>query len=161
MGILGYLKKVFVRKFWPWFKKFIWPIILKHIKEIIEFLTARFKEKLKKWASEEAEKKSKTAHEKAEEFEQKAKSAGTNEEAEKYKAIAEVWREVVEQYRRENEELKRKIDELSQEVRKEAFDKADNLDIDIDFSGKKPILNLGEASYELQQLPTEDDPENK
>jgi len=157
MAIWQWVKEVTVRLFWPWFKEAAWPFIHEHLKDLINFFLDIFIEKFKKWASEQAEKRTESANQKADEFAQKAKSAQTQEDAEKFRAVAQVWREVAEQFRQENEALKRKLDELSQEVKKEALEKTNNLDVDLDFSADKPKLMIGDTSYDLPALPSSDD----
>ena len=157
MSIWQWIKEVTVKVFWPWFKDVVWPFVRKHLKDIIIFTFDLFKDRFKEWASERAKNRTESANQKAEEFEQRAKSAESYEDAEKYQAVAQVWREVAEQFRQENEALKRKIDEISQEAQKKAFEKADNLDIDLDFSDEKPKLIMGDTSYDLPALPSSDD----
>jgi len=82
-----------------------------------------------------------------------------DEESDKFRAVAQVWREVAEQFRQENESLRNKIDGLSEEVKEEAFAKADSLEIDLDFSDEKPILSIGDAVHKLPQLPAGDNKE--
>jgi hypothetical protein len=159
MGIWQWVKEVTVKVFWPWFKEFAWPLIRQHMKELILFALELFKEKFKKWASEKAQKNTENANQKAEEFEQRANSCKKDEEADKFRAVAQVWREVAEQFRQENESLKNKIDELSKEVKEEVFTKADSLEIDLDFSNKKPKLLIGNTIYNLPQLPSSDNKE--
>ncbi len=159
MGIWQWVKEGIVKIFWPWFKEVAWPFIRQHMKDLISFVIELFKVKLKKWASEQAKKKTENANRKAEGFEQKAKSSQKDEEADKFRAVAQVWREVAEQFRQENESLTNKIDELSKEIKEEAFTKADSLEIDLDFSGEKPKLSIGDAVYNLPQLPSGDDKE--
>jgi len=150
-------QEVTVKVFWSWFKEVAWPFIRKHLKDLIIFVLDLFKEKFKKWASEQVEKRTQSANKKADEFAQKAKSAQTPEDAEKFRALAQVWREVAEQFRQENEALKMKLDEISQEVQREAFEKTNNLDVDLDFSAEKPKLMMGDASYDLPALPSSGD----
>jgi hypothetical protein len=157
MSIWHWVKEVTVKIFWPWFKEVAWPFIRQHLNDLIFFALDLFKDKFKKWASEQTEKKSENANQKADEFTKKAESAKTHEEAEKFRAIAQVWREVAEQFRQENEALKRKIDELSQEVKEEASDKVESLNIDLDFSSEKPVLSIGNTLYDLPALPSPDD----
>ncbi len=157
MSIWRWVKEVTVKVFWPWFKDVAWPFIRKHLKDLIIFALDLFKERFKEWASERAKKRTESANQKAEEFEERAKLAESHEDAEKYQAVAQVWREVAEQFRQENEALKRKIEEISQEVQKESFEKADNVSIDLDFSGEKPKLLMGDTSYDLPALPLGDD----
>jgi hypothetical protein len=159
MGIWQWVKEVTVKIFWPWFKEFAWPFIQQHMKDLIFFVLDLFKEKFKTWVSEQAKKKTDNANRKAEEFEQKAKSSQKDEEADKFRTVAQVWREVAEQYRQENESLRNKIDGLSEEVKDEAFAKADSLKIDLDFSDEKPILSIGDAVHKLPQLPAGDNKE--
>jgi len=157
MAVWQWVKEVTVKVFWPWFKEVAWPLIRKHLKGLITFSLDLFKEKFKKWASEQAKKRTKSANQKADEFAQKAKAAQTHEDAEKFRAVAQIWREVAEQLRQENEALKMKLDELSQEVQREALEKTNNLDVDLDFSAEKPKLMMGDTSYDLPALPSSDD----
>ncbi|MDM8542241.1 hypothetical protein QUF90_14260 [Desulfococcaceae bacterium HSG9] len=156
MGIWQWIKDVTVKVFWPWFKEVAWPFIRQHLKDIIVFVLDLFKEKLKKWMSQQAKDKEDRANQKAEDYEKKANASNDDREAEKFGDIAKVWREVAEQFRQENETLKRKIDELSREVKEEAFKKTNSLEIDLDFSDEKPILSIGHSTYSLPQLPSRD-----
>jgi hypothetical protein len=156
MEIWQWVKEVIVKIFWPWFREFAWPFIRQYMNELIIFVLNLFIDKFKKWVSEQAEKKTETANQKAAEFEQKAKFSQRNEDTEKFIAIAKVWREVAEQFRQENESLKKNIDELSEEIKKEEFAKVDSLKIDLDLSDEKPKLSIGDAIYNLPQLPLGD-----
>jgi len=156
MGLLQWIKDVTAKVFWPWFKKVAWPFIRQHVKEIIVFVLDLFKDKLKKWMSQQAKDKEDKANQKAENYERKANASSDDKETEKFRDIAKVWREVAEQFRQENETLKRKIDELSREVKEEAFKKADSLEIDLDFSNERPTLSIGDSIYSLPQLPPRD-----
>lgn len=156
MGIWQWVKEVTVSIFWPWFKEVAWPFIRQHLKDLIIFAFDLFKDQFKKWTSEWTKKRTESANQKAEEYEQKAKSAESSEDIDKYKAVAQVWREVAEQFLRENEELKNKFDEIFEETQKKAFKHADDLDIDFDFSDENPKLMIGDNSYDLPALPSND-----
>ena len=156
MSIWQWVKEVTVKIFWPWFKDVAWPFIRQHMKELIFFVIDLFKEKLKKWMSQQTKDKEEKANQKAEDFEKKANDSRNEAEAEKFRAVAQVWREVAEQLRQENETLKRKLDELSKEVKEEGLKNVDSLEIDLDFSDEKPKLSIGDSTYNLPQLPSGD-----
>jgi len=46
-----------------------------------------------------------------------------------------------------------KIDEIYREVKEEAHIKADNLDIDLDFTNENPTLSVGDETYNLPEMP--------
>jgi len=138
--IITFLKKVF----WPWFKVNIWPAIqkqfikigtwaiMKLVKIVIDFMTARSKENQQ------------DAKNKAQEAEEHATKSSNKSEKDKYDAIANVWHEVAEQFRRENEDLKIKINEFSLKAQDDFSKDIENLDPSIDNSAGKPIMLIGE-----------------
>jgi hypothetical protein len=152
-------KNIALKIFWPWFKKFAWPIIRKNIEYFIIWFSDLFKKETKKWFSHQMKENEEKAKQKAEEFENKSNHSKNEAEAEKLQSIAQVWREVAEQFRQENETLERKIDELSRELKEETFKKADSLEFDLVFSDEKPALSIGGSTYRLTQLPSKDNDE--
>jgi hypothetical protein len=153
MSIWSKFVKFIVKTFWPWFKEFVWPFVKEHVVEIINWIITVFKNKIKEKVNEQSAKRENDANKKAEEAEQKADQSSNTGDAEKYKAVAQVWREVAEQFRADNEELRKKLDDLEAEAQAASKDIVENTDFDIDFSGKQPILKIGEVKIDLPALP--------
>jgi len=153
MSILSKFLKFIVKKFWPWFQEFVWPIVQEHIIDIINFIISFFKNKIKDEVNEQSSKRESDANKKAEEAEQRAEKAANTTDADKYEAIAKVWREVAEQFRIDNEELRKKLDDLEAGAKATSKDIVDNTNFDIDFSGEQPSLLIGEVKKDMPALP--------
>lgn len=153
MSIFSKILQFIVKKFWPWFLEFVWPIIQEHIIDIINFIICFFTNKIKDKANEQSSKRESDANKKAEEAEQRAEKAANTTDADKYEAIAKVWREVAEQFRSDNEELRKKLDDIAVEAQAASQTIVKNTDFDIDFSGEQPNLKIGEVKKDLPALP--------
>lgn len=153
MSIWSEILKFVVKKFWPWFKQFVWPIIKEHIMEFVSFVIQKLIEIAKDMFSEKTSSRQQEAQSKAEEAESKASDATNDAEAEKYQAVAKVWREVAEQFRRDNEELKRKLEEAGNMAENVSAQMVDEMDLDVDFSKEKPVMKLSKRTTELPALP--------
>lgn len=150
MGFFDEVMKFIVKKFWPWFKEFVWPYIKEHVKELIVFAIGELKKIIKKWLSNKSETREREANQKAQEAESQANDSSITAEAEKYRAIAKIWREVAEQFRSDNEEMKRRLDEFEAEAKMRSEAEVNDLNLDVDFSKEKPILMIGP---EVKKLP--------
>ena len=155
MSISSALKTFLAKRFWPWLKEFVWPILIKHILDIISVIFSKLSETIKKWFYKSADKRASNASKNAEEAEVRAKQAKTSEETEKYKIVAQVWREVAEQIRVENEALRQQLDDILTQAGAEAKSMVSDLDINIDFSSENPTLDVGSTSTELPKLSEE------
>lgn len=153
MGIFATIITFVVKRFWPWFKDFVWPSVKNHVKELIFFILEKLKGQFKEWFSNKSKKREQEAQSKAEEAESKAQSSSNEADVEKYRAVAQVWREVAEQLRRDNEELKAKLDELVKEAKYASESLVEDIELDLDFSKDKPILKIGEKVQEMPALP--------
>lgn len=157
MGFFDVLKEMVFKKFWPWFKKEVWPKIQEQMKtDFIAFVMGILK-KIRDFLSRQREKREREANEKARAAESKAQQAESKAEAEKHRAVAEVWREVAEQFRRDNEELQSKLTEFENEANAEAEASAENFDIELDFSSDHTILKIGGETQRLPAVAIEDD----
>ncbi|MBD3330836.1 hypothetical protein GF354_04890 [Candidatus Peregrinibacteria bacterium] len=153
MGWFNAIFKFIVKKFWPWFKDFVWPYLKDHVNELISFILDRFKNQIKDIFSDRTERRRKEAQEKADAAEKRAKGTSDDGESERLRATAQVWREVAEQFRRDNEEMKAKLDEMEAETKATSEGIVQDMEFDVDFSETTPVLKLGENRHELPALP--------
>jgi hypothetical protein len=92
------------------------------------------------------------AQQKAQEAQVKADTAVNDADAENYRSVAKVWREVAEQLKRDSEEIKQKLEAIEAEVKFASATMAIDMDIKVDTTKEKPILQIGEKVQELPPL---------
>ncbi len=109
-----------IEKFWPWFIKFVWPLIRDHVRDLVRLVLDDLVKSVKKWHASRTQAREQVAIRRAVDAERAAEGASNASEREKHEAIAQVWREVAEMFRQENEELKAKLDTLTAELNAEA-----------------------------------------
>jgi len=132
-----------IRTVWPWFRKYVWPIIGQYVIDLIKALTDEIRQRFGEWLREsrEREENARGRADAARKAQECAEQQRDHVEAEKQNRIAEVWREVAEVFRQENESLKeqvamllRKADSVADEVKK---------GVSLETSGDRPALVLG------------------
>ncbi len=152
MGIADVAKKIVIETSWPWFKKYIWPTIQVQMAELASYYVEKTKKEIKHWANDKVSKIEQEAQQKAQEAQSKADTAVNDAEAEKFMAVAQVWREVAEQLKGDSEEIKQKLEAIEAEVKFESATMAIDMDIKVDTTTEKPILQIGEKVQELPPL---------
>ncbi|HEX7378896.1 MAG TPA: hypothetical protein VF278_17365 [Pirellulales bacterium] len=125
--------------------------------DIITKIVKEFFDEFDEWREMRQKAGSAHAEEKAARADDMAKRCATEEEAEKYRAIANVWREVADNFRKENEKLKAKVNELLDLAKSTAARDLEALDVgaivletkgdllSLSGSGQRPALPAPEA----------------
>ncbi len=149
--------KFIAEKLWPWFKRYIWPLLREHVVEVFHWCMAKLKERFKEWSDDRSTNRSEQAASRAEEAERASQEAETSADREKHAAVAQVWREVAEQFRQDNEELRAKIDELSAGAETEFADDIAKCEPAIDTSRSAPALVLSNRRVELPSPSSDND----
>lgn len=152
MGIADVAKRIMIETSWPLFKKYIWPSIQVQMAELASYYVEKAQKEIKHWANDKVSKLVQEAQQKAQESQVKADTAVNDAEAEKNRAVAQVWREVAEQLKRDSEEIKQKLEAIEAEVKFASATMAIDMDIKVDTTTEKPILQIGEKVQELPPL---------
>jgi hypothetical protein len=160
MPFLNTLIDFLVKKFWPWFMKYVWPLIREHILDILKNIFAELKEKLKKMFSEQGKQGAASADGNAANAQAKANAATSAAEKDKWEAIAAVWRDAANMFREENEQLKRKLEDAVARAERTAEERIESIDLSMHSTSGAPILMLGHQTTALP-LPENDTTEQK
>lgn len=146
----------------PWVLKHVWPEICKRVIEIITKIVKEFFDEFDKWREGRQKAGSAHAEEEAARADDIAKRCATEEEAEKYRAIANVWRDVADSFRKENEELKAKVNELLDRAKSAAVRDLEALDVGaIVLETKGDLLTLSGSGHRLALPAPEAVPSNE
>ncbi|MGD9851070.1 MAG: hypothetical protein AB7T38_07375 [Nitrospirales bacterium] len=150
----------FLKKVFPWFKKYIWPLIqeelIRFVKQFLDDLKKRYDE----WARERNQ-YTQNAAKKAKEAEQKAASTTDRAKAEKYRTQAEVWRKVAEDLGSENEKLKNELDQMLKEASVSAGKKIKNLILESPGGEGENKILIGEREHVLPLTELDYDDQDK
>jgi len=160
MPFLNTVIDFLVKKFWPWFLKYVWPLIRGHILDILKNIFTELKEKLKKMFSERGKQEVASADGNAATAQAKANAATSAAEKDKWEAIAAVWREAANMFREENEQLKRKLEEAVARAERTAEERIQSIDLSMHSTSGTPILTLGHQTKALP-IPEDAASENK
>lgn len=149
MPLLKDLINLIINKFWPWFVKYIWPLIKDYVIEVLKTIFSQLAERIKNIFSEKGIQAAASAEENAAAAQAKAATASSGTEKDKWEAIAAVWRDAANMFREENDQLKRKLEEAISEAQDKSKEQIQGLDVSIKSMSGTPMLTVGNHSTPL------------
>ncbi|UAA37384.1 hypothetical protein KIH87_11730 [Paraneptunicella aestuarii] len=152
MSVWNTVKVYLVEAFWPWFKEYAWPVIRKHLLELIDFLVGILKEKVKSRVSENAESQVHDFEQKASEAERAAMDSLDRNEIEKLKQEAKIWREATERLKKDNAKLQKDLDEVIAKSSKDAVDSIEAIELGLDSNDNNTILSIDGNKKNLPKI---------
>ncbi|KPV54840.1 hypothetical protein SE17_01295 [Kouleothrix aurantiaca] len=133
-------------RFWPFFRKYIWPLIQEEVIKSFKHTIRIFSEKYEDLLRHNTVKQNQ-AQAQAQAAEAQAANATNSTDADKYRAVAEVWRQVAEDLREENEKLKAEREGFLKQVAGEAERSVKDMQIHI--NGNQVQLTSGNGVVAL------------
>lgn len=145
-SLLKSIQRFIVKRFWPWFIEYAWPLIKEEVIIIFAQVLNFIRRSLEDYFNNRNETQQKNMKEQAEEAERQAETALDEVEAAKWRGKAEAYREQAITLQEENEQLRRKIEQIMREGIDNARSDIENINIEIKDSKQ---LEFGSKSIPL------------
>jgi predicted nucleic acid-binding Zn-ribbon protein len=152
MSVLSLVKTFLVETFWPWFRAYAWPIIERHLLEIISLVISALVTKIKEKSQEKSSSQIADFEEKAISAEKKAMDSVDRQEIEDLKKEAEIWRVAVNRLKQDKEDLMKEIEVYSNEAKVAAKEALSKIDMEIDANDSGTILSIDGDKNNLPRI---------
>ena len=152
MSIWSSVKVFLIEAFWPWFKAYAWPVIQKHLLEIIVFFVKTLKEKIISGVNETSERQVNDFEKKATDAENLAMDSLDRDEISRLKKEAQIWREAAERLKKDNKKLKKDLDEIFVQAHSDAVETLEAIELNLDTDENSTILSIDGNKSNLPRI---------
>ena len=152
MGVWSSVTAVLVKVIWPWFKSYAWPVIQKHLLEIIAFLMKALTDKTISRVNETSKIRAHDFEKNATNAENSAMDSLDKDEISKLKKEAQIWREAAEILKKDNKKLKKDLDEIFAQAHSDAIETLEAIELDLDTDENNTILSIDGNKSNLPRI---------